>query len=143
MKYMKITYLFILITLASAGLFFIGCEPVDNPAGDDPRDAYVGEWIFIENLKSTEGQNFIVTISKDANNSSQIILKNFVNSGVDVIVYGLVTSGQIVVSSQKMSNGWTIEGSGVINNAKTSMSWDYNLLIAVDLEHHTATATPK
>jgi hypothetical protein len=144
MKYKNITYLFILITLASASSFFIGCEAVDNTTGDDPRDSYIGKWQFVEDLKNTEGQNFSVIITKDPDNSSQVILENFVNSGSGVFIYGLVTSGQIVVSEQQMSNGWTIKGSGVIDpKTEKSMAWDYNLLIAVDWEHHKATATLK
>jgi hypothetical protein len=137
---MKTTFLLFLLLGALTSVLYSGCEPVADNTTGDPRDQYVGKWLFNEDLKSTEGQSFIVVISKDPDNSSQVILKNFVYSGEDVIVYGLVTSGQIVVSTQKMSNGWTVEGSGVINKAKTSMSWDYNLLIAVDWEHHLATA---
>lgn len=143
MKYKQITYLFIFIALASAGLFFTGCEPVDENTTGDPRDSYVGEWLLFESYKSTESQSYTITISKDPNNSSQVIIGNLGNPGdQDITVIGVVTSSQVVVSSQRMSNSWVIEGSGSFTSvAKTTMKWDYSLLIGADLEPHSATAT--
>ncbi len=142
---MKSAYrLFIFIATLTV-LLYQGCEPVDNtPAGDDVRDPFVGVWQFYETgFKSTLAQSYIVSITKDPSNSSQVILKNFGNPGTqDVTVIGLVTASQIVVSSQSMSTGWTAEGSGKFNNvAKTTMAWTYSLIIAGSKEYHTATAT--
>jgi len=124
--------LFLLLTVLT-GFFLPACEPVDeNTTGDDPRDQFIGVWQFAESgfIKSTDGQSYIVTISKDAGNSSQVILENFGNPGLqDVIVTGTVTTNQIVVSTQNLSNGWTVEGSGKMNNAnKTSMLWNYTII---------------
>ena len=142
MKYKNITYLFILISLASASLFFIGCEAVDDTIGDDVRDPYVGEWMFLESFKSTESQSYMVTISKDPNNSSQVILENFANAGPGITVTGIATSTQIVVSSQIISNGWTVNGSGITDNEdKTIMSWTLSVEAGGTKEDYTATAT--
>jgi hypothetical protein len=141
---MKSTFRLISLFAIVTTIAFSGCEPVDDTTGGDARDPYIGEWQFIESgYKSTDGQSYIVTIAKDPNNSSQVILKNFGNSGSDdVSVFGLATSSQIVVSSQKMSNGWTAEGSGSVTNpAKTTMSWTYYLTIAGNKDPYTATAT--
>lgn len=143
MKSMKATYLFIIIVLASASLFIIGCEPVDeNPTSDDPRDPYVGEWLFNESFKSTESQSYLVTITKDPNNSSQVILENFANSGTGITVTGIATSTQIVITSQKLSNGWTVEGVGITNNpAKNIMKWTLSVTAGGSKDDYTATAT--
>jgi hypothetical protein len=141
---MKTPVRFLLFMAVLTGFLFIGCEPTDETTSeDDPRDPYVGVWQFIENSKSTEGQSYIVTISKDPANSGQVILQNFGNPGTpDASVTGLVTSNQIIVTSQVTSNNWTVEGTGKISNsAKTTMAWTYSLLIGADLESHTATAT--
>jgi hypothetical protein len=139
---MKTTVLTILFALALTSLFFIGCEPLDeDSASDDPRDKYVGEWQFIESFKSTEGNSYLVSISKDPNNSSQVILGNFGNPGSQSItVTGIATSSQIVVTSQRMSNGWTIEGIGKTTASKTSMNWTYAITVG-DKDEYTATAT--
>jgi hypothetical protein len=141
---MKTTILTILFALAFTSLFFIGCEPLDEgTTSDDPRDKYVGEWQFIESFKSTEGNSYLVSISKDPNNSSQVILGNFGNPGSQSItVTGIVTTSQIIVNSQKMSNNWTIEGAGrSTNTANTTMSWTYAITAGGDKEEYTATAT--
>jgi hypothetical protein len=141
---MKTTLFSILFALALTSLFFIGCEPVDNgTTTDDPRDPYVGEWHLIESFKSTEAQSYLVTISKDPNNSSQVILGNLGNPGSqDITVTGIVTSSQLIVSSQTMSNKWIIEGSGSFSNvAKTTMNWTYSITAGGNKDDYIATAT--
>lgn len=130
--------------LASITILLISaCEPVDNPTDGDPRDSYVGEWQFYETTKSTENQSYIVAIIKDPNNSSQVILGNFGGSGVNNIsAKGIVTSSQIVVSSQQMSNNWIVDGNGEFaNSSKTSMTWTFSITAGGTKDTHDATAT--
>lgn len=138
-------WLFILFTIAT-GILFSGCEPVEeDPTGGDIRDPFIGVWQLVESssFKSTDAQSYVVEISKDPSNSAQVILKNFGNPGTqDVAVVGLATSNQIVISTQNMSNGWIVKGAGKISNtAKTTMSWNYSLIIAGSEEFYAATAT--
>jgi hypothetical protein len=141
---MKKTFRFFLLLTAVASFLYSGCDLTDeNPASDDPRDAFEGEWQFIESFKSTEGQSYIVTISKDPVNSSQVLLGNFGNPGSqDVTVKGIVTSNQIVISSQSMSNGWRVEGIGkTANVAKTVMTWTFSITAGGSKDDYTASAT--
>ena len=140
---MKTQVLTIFFALALTCLFLIGCEPLEEDTGSgDPRDKYVGEWQFIESFKSTEGNSYLVSISYDPNNSSQVILGNFGNPGSQsVTVTGIVTSSQIVINSQKMSNGWTIEGTGKTTATKTVMNWTYAISAGGDKDNYIATAT--
>lgn len=143
MKPMKTTFLSFLLISALVSILYSGCEPVDENTTGDPRDPYVGEWGFIESFKSTEGNSYIVTITKDPANSSQVIIGNLGNPGdQDITVIGIVTSSQVVVSSQNMSNGWKIQGAGSFNNvSKTSMSWTYSITAGGNKDDYTATAT--
>jgi len=141
---MKTTLHFFLFFTALTVLILTGCETTDETTpGDDPRDPYVGVWQFAESGKSLHGQSYIVTISKDAGNSSQVILENFGNPGSqDVSVIGIVTTNQIVVSSQNLSNGWTVEGVGKVNNVnKTSMAWTYSITAGGNMDTYSATAS--
>ena len=141
---MKATFRFFFFLAALSGLFLTSCEPTDEgTTGDDDRDPFIGVWQFAEGFKSTDGQSYIVNISKDPNNSLQVLLKNFGNPGTeDVIATGLVTSNQIVISSQSLSNGWIVEGSGKFSYAdKTTMTWTYAITAGGDKENYTATAT--
>jgi len=130
--------------LASITILLISaCEPVDNPTDGDPRDSYLGEWQFYETNKSTENQSYIVAITKDPNNSSQVILGNFGNPGSNSIsAKGIVTSSQIVVSSQQMSNNWVVDGNGEFDNSnKTSMTWTFSITAGGTLDTYHASAT--
>ena len=143
---MKNAFRLFLLIAAIASVIYTGCEPADEEtSGDDSRDPFIGVWQFAESssFKSTDGQSYIVTISKDPDNSSQVILENFGNPGSQsIFVTGLVTSNQIVVSSQSLSNGWVVEGSGKITNAnQTAMSWSYSIIAGGDKEYYTATAS--
>jgi hypothetical protein len=143
---MKTNFRFFLLIAIFSSLLFSACEPVDTTApGSDARDAFVGYWQFIESssYKSTDGQNFIVSISKDPVNSTQVLLKNFGNPGYpNASVTGIVTASQIVIASQSMSNGWIVEGSGKTTNvAKTAMSWTYSITAGGDKVDYTAVST--
>lgn len=142
---MKTIFSLSLFLAALTILFISACEPVDgDPVSDDPRDAYVGEWQFIESFKSTEGQSYIVTITKDPANSSQVLLANFGNPGTnDIYAVGIVTASQVVISQQKLVNGtWIVQGSGSFSNtSKTAMNWAFSITAGGSKDDYTATAT--
>jgi hypothetical protein len=124
--------------------FFTSCEP-DDTFGDDPNDPrndYVGIWRFTEGKIKKDGlaQSYIVTISLDENNTSQVILSNFCNPGnADTKATGIVTTNQIVVSTQTLSNGWVVSGSGELISS-TEMQWSYSITAGGDIEYYTASA---
>jgi hypothetical protein len=131
-----------LAVVSSAGVF-VSCEPdnTTNVDPNDPRNEYVGVWQFKETKKLKSGENinmsYVVTISLDPDNSSQVILNNFVGSGQDFI--GIVTSNQIVVSLQTFENGVTAEGSGE-KTGSGKMGWNYYTIIGGDKVYVVATA---
>jgi hypothetical protein len=134
--------LLFLSVLATTGLL-PSCEPDNTDINDpnDPRNDYVGVWRFTESKKNTLSQSYIVTISLDPDNSSQVILDNFCNPGTtDYGATGIVTTNQIVVSSQQLSNNWLVSGSGKLTS-EGKMTWSYSITVGGDLEYYTATAT--
>lgn len=136
--------LFIVISIVS--MLYTSCEIVEDTTDGDPRIPYTGEWQFLESnpLKSTNSQSYVASISIDSSNSSQVLIKNFGNSGPKVITKGIVTSGQLVVSTQTLSNNWIVEGVGIMaNTAKTEMTWTYSITAGGDLSNYTAAATLK
>ncbi len=139
---MKTVINFSVFLAALTILLISACEPVDNTTNGDPRDPYIGQWQFYETTKSTENQSYIVTITKDPNNSSQVILGNFGNSGSNSIsAKGIVTSSQLVVSSQTMSNNWKVDGNGKFANSdETIMNWTFSITAGANFDSHDATA---
>jgi hypothetical protein len=133
----------VFLFLSAVMMFAVSCEDLDNPDDTgDSRDKMTGTWQFIEtSVKSTKSMSYVVTITKDPNNNSQVILANFVNPGTsDIQSVGIATSSQIVVNEQTLSNGWVIEGSGKLDGTET-MNWNYSIIVGGDLEQYTAVAT--
>lgn len=137
--------LLVFFSFFSLSGLFVSCEPDDTFDTDptDTRNEFVGLWRFTENgYKNGLSQSYIVTISLDPDNSSQVILENFGNPGdTDNSVTAIVTSNQIVVSSQTMKNGWVVEGSGKRTTVIGKMDWNYSIEAGGDKEYYTATAT--
>lgn len=124
-------------------LLISACEPVEDPTNSDARDPYLGEWKFNE-LKSTSKLAYIVYITKDPANSSQVLLENFGSSGIPGdVAKAVVTSGQMVIAKQTMTgSGWITEGSGQLSNSSnTAMILNYYFIIGADKETHVTTAT--
>lgn len=134
----------ILVVLSLISISFLySCEPEDT--GDtttDPRDEFVGVWRFTETptQKSGLSQSYIVTISKDETNSSQVLLENFCNPGVSgTKAVGLLTISTIVVDKQTLAVNWEIEGTGK-KTGPGQMSWTYSIIAGGDLRTYIATA---
>jgi len=143
---MKTALRFFFLFSIFSGFLFTSCEPVENSdTSDDARDAFTGIWRFLESqtLKSTDAQSYIVNITKDPADSSQVFIENFGNPGVnDIAATGKVSANQIVISTQSLSNGWTVEGSGKMSNvAGTEMKWTYTIVAGGVKEYFTAIVT--
>jgi len=143
---MKTNFRFFIFFALLSGFLLSGCETTETPVGgDDARDPFIGYWQFLETggYKSTRAQSYIVVVSKDPDNSTQVLLKNFGNPGTqDINVVGIVTTNQIVVSEQNMTNGWVTEGSGKISNpTKTAMTWTYSITAGGEKLYYSANAT--
>lgn len=143
---MKTNFRFFIFFALLSGFLLSGCETTETPVGgDDARDPFIGYWQFLETggYKSTKAQSYIVVVSKDPDNSTQVLLKNFGNPGTqDINVVGIVTTNQIVVSEQNMTNGWVTEGSGKISNpTKTAMTWTYSITAGGEKLYYSANAT--
>ncbi len=109
----------------------ISCNPDDDGFVDpgDERDKFMGSWNVTETCLKT---NFNVVITKDPNNSAQLLLANFGNPGPGYApTIGLVAGNKIFVSNQTIGDGWTVSGTGTLQDANT-ISWTYTLVIAGD-----------
>jgi hypothetical protein len=135
-----------LLTLSFLAFVLVisSCETITDTGDgtEDNRDEYIGVWRFSESpAKSVNSQSYIVTIRKDPSNSSQVILENLCNPGIsDASAVGVVTTNQIVVTEQMLSNDWTIQGSGK-KTGTGLMTWTYSIVAGGDQENYKATAT--
>ncbi len=130
------------ITLSLALLVFMTSCELDEPLepiGADSRDKFTGTWLFSE-APAARSISYSVTITKDPSNSSQVILKNLGNFGNSYSAYGIVTTSRIVVPSQEIYPGMSIDGDGSMSS-NSQMEWSYSIEGGGELEEYVATAT--
>jgi hypothetical protein len=126
-----ITSFFILVVLIT------GCMTDQNSNTDtgDPRDKFLGDWKVTETCSR---MNYNVTISDDPQNSTQVLIENFGNPGAGYSpAVALVTGSTIYISSQTIGEGWSVSGSGTINDVGR-VNWNYTLVINGNTETCTA-----
>ncbi|MCF8232797.1 MAG: hypothetical protein K9J27_11465 [Bacteroidales bacterium] len=128
--------------LIALGLFNTGCEETDDflpNENSDPRDEFIGKWNCNETeLKSTE--DFTVTIQKDPDNSSQVLLQNFALLGQNKYPYGLITGDKITLPEQETGNVTIKDASGELVD-ENKIEWEYTLFDGADENKYVATFT--
>lgn len=140
---MKIKFLNIVVLLLFV-LPVISCIPDDEvePDGSDPRDKFIGKWLFVEAKSAAwyEKSSYTVTISRDPSNSAQVLLRNFAQVGAHN-AYGIVTNKRITLPTQDVTGGgFVVSGTGNMSTT-TSMSWEFTYVTGGDQEFITALAT--
>lgn len=102
------------VLLLIAGLVFTSCDMLVVEPRYDDRDRVTGSY-RIEEYSQTynESIRFNIYIRKSANayNSSDVIIENFYNAGVDVRAE--IVNNKIYISRQYV-NGYEIEGVGTV-----------------------------
>lgn len=134
-RYFRIAISLTLLVFMAACELDEGLDPIDA----DSRDKFIGTWLFSE-APAARSISYSVTVTKDPTNSSQVILKNFGNFGNSYSAYGIVTSSRIVVPSQEIYPGMSIDGDGSMPSSG-QMDWSYTIEGGGELEEYVATAT--
>lgn len=124
-------------------IFFTACEKTQDilPNNSDLRDDFIGEWTCSETeLKSTE--DYTVTIEKNPQNSSQVVLQNFGLLGPDAFPYAYITDDRITLPQQTV-NGYTIKNANGELVDQETIEWTYTLNDGSDDNKYEATYTKK
>lgn len=100
----------ILSLLLSIVFVFHSCSKENDLLNDgDNRESFVGEWAANDFCSK---QAYGVSISIDLDNSSQVIISNFANTGHPAA--GVVAGGSIYVEHQDIGGGYQINGNGIL-----------------------------
>ena len=102
----------------------------------DPRTKFLGEWGV--NDETCNKGRYMVAISVDPSNSSQVLLFNFGFSQASVPDTALIAGNTITLPTQMNSEKWRISGIGKYQD-QDMIEWTYSLLISGDLQSCTAT----
>lgn len=122
-RFMKKIVLYLSLLSIGSMLFFNGCSKNNpEPSPSDPRQQYIGSWGVTENpLKNY----YSATISADPNSSDGLLISNFAASGSSVMTHATVSGNSVTVTSQQISNGWFVSGTGTYSSGK--ITWPYTI----------------
>jgi hypothetical protein len=134
---MKSSFLPLVLILLS-GLIVNSCTVDDSDDGPyvDPRVKFLGDWSV--NNEDCSKSRYIVTISEDPSNSSQVLLFNFGFSQTAEPDTAIVAGSTITLPDQVNSEKWEVSGIGKYEDPD-KISWTYSLYISGDLQSCTAT----
>jgi len=128
----------VLMAVAVALLFTTSCELDNDPVTSDPRDNFVGTWVVNEQSSLYGTNNYTVTIRKDPDNSTQVLIANFYHFGNDFDTWAITTISSITVPQQEVCNH-TVQGTG--QRDKNKITWSYTVNDGADLDNVTAVFT--
>lgn len=125
--------------LFTAFLGFGSCaldDEIDIPGGGlDDRAKFLGSWSVSDNAQKL---NYEVTIDRDNSNSAMVVLRNFAGSGSSAA--GLVVGSSIIIESQRIGQGWQVNGNGSYKSEKR-LSFTYSIEIGGTVEDRLAIFT--
>ena len=139
---MKKSYKYLVLLSFLAMFLFQGCvdELLDDPFAD-PVEKFLGNW-RAEESSTVYGQGYVYTvvISRNPQNSSEILISNFYYQGVHEKARALVTGNTLTIMRQKIcDNTIEIQGSGTLSGGRINLQ--YTADDGADLDQVTAVYT--
>ena len=117
------------IAILSVMLLVTSCElgdDIDPDNGGDPRDNIVDTWRSTE-ISAIHGKSsYHVDIAKEPLDSTELVLSNFYNLGVDTEVKGTLNGYKIYISVQVV-NGNEISGEGTLAGNFSEINFVYEV----------------
>ena len=100
----------------------------ENNTNVDPRAKFVGTWSCKEtcNLDNTSS-TFTITISENANNSSEILISNFSQLSPSVEARAIVSGSSLSFPQQQVSSFEIVSGNGTFDSKGTTINLNYFL----------------
>ena len=101
-------------------------EDIDPDNSDDPRDNIVDTWRSTEISAIFGKSSYLVDIAKEPLDSTEVVLSNFYNLGIDTEVKGTLNGYKIYISVQVV-NGNKISGEGTIAGDFSVINFEYDV----------------
>ena len=119
----------ILPGVLSVMLLVTSCElgdDIDPDNGGDPRDNIVDTWRSTEISAIYGKSSYLVDIAKEPLDSTEVVLSNFYNLGIDTEVKGTLNGYKIYISVQVV-NGNEISGEGTLAGNFSEINFVYEV----------------
>ncbi len=117
------------VGVLSVMLLVTSCELGDDIVpdnGGDPRDNIVDTWRSTEISAIYGKSSYLVDIAKEPLDSTEVVLSNFYNLGIDTEVKGTLNGYKIYISVQVV-NGNEISGEGTIDGNFSEIKFVYEV----------------
>lgn len=118
-----------LLIASSVLLTFTSCEEIliDDPFAD-PVEKFLGNWESTETVDPPDGLwIYDVVISRNPQNSTEILISNFNLQGSRERARAMVTGNRLIIPTQLIcDNTIRIEGSGTYSNGEITLSYTTN-----------------
>ncbi len=116
-------------------IFFMqSCAPTTDDETED-RNSYVGTWSVSD---QSSRLNYIVTITINPSNSTEILLNNFADLNTTAV--GLVIGRSVVIDNQQLGTEYSVNGSGSYINSR-QLEFNFSLNNGIDIESRVASFT--
>ena len=117
------------VGILSVMLLVTSCElgdDIDPDNGGDPRDNIVDTWRSTEISAIYGKSSYLVDIAKEPLDSTEVVLSNFYNLGIDTEVKGTLNGYKIYISVQVV-NGNEISGEGTLAGNFSEINFVYEV----------------
>jgi hypothetical protein len=122
---MKIIKIFIAVLLLVP--FVQSCQDDVSDTGD-PRDAIAKKWRVVDDWDNVGQLGYDVTISKDANEATKILITNFGGWGTPDKLNATIANKTITIPTQTLDGTYKItNGSGTISKDLNSIDFTYTV----------------
>jgi hypothetical protein len=118
-----------LVIMAVFAILAISCEDLPGPDTGDDRDKLVDTWkVMDESEPLKSGQiNYWVEIEKDPDQQDMIRIYSFNYLGEDIYARASLSGSTLTLAQQYLPGGWTVQGSGEIQNGWNEIHWTYTV----------------
>jgi len=112
--------------LVLMSVIFYSCDDLIMPDTDDKRDLIIDTWTCNEESKLLGESAYTIDISKDYNDSTQIILDNFYNLGFGKSIIAKYSNNYISIKNQECDN-FIFNGSGNVKQNNNLINFLYTV----------------
>ncbi len=134
---MKSKFLLLQGIMVLSLLFLAGCakDSTTDPATGDARSKFIGNWLVNEHWTKL---TYEVTITADNASTDGVYISNFSDAGNGVSAFAYISGSTISLSQDEhLSNGWIVNGNGIISGGST-INWSYTRNDGANLLYVTA-----
>lgn len=132
----KSHYRLLAVILISMAVGMNSCidDELDDPFSD-PVEKFLGSWKCSEKSTLYGSFNYNMTISRNPQNSTEILISHFYNHQSNVRATALVTGSTLTIPRQNITSSIEVQGNGSYNLSQGTVSLNYTARTQADQDN--------